>query len=305
MSNKAMFEELTWRAIEERVRRCDIAIIPFGSLEIQPAHLPLGTDTYIIEGLVRRGVSLVAEEVGALVLPPFDMGNPGGPNIVPTAMNLPWDVLLDLLVSIFTDLYRQGFRRFVLVNGHGSTGVIRQTMMEADEDESGVRMAGEGFSYQTAFGFAYDAAAQFVESGPDAEMFFVSIGGFYRNMEEVTSFPWWEASGEGDLPMQAKTSIMLALQPELVNLDAMRGNRPLQSDYPFLGNPRYGVGAVMNQNRYSLADTEEPIGEVSKEIGEQLIDIWANKFAEMLREMRRQNHLAGRYRPDAYKSDQP
>lgn len=305
MSTNYMFEEMPWPDIEQRVRGCNIAIIPLGSMEVQPAHLPVGTDTYIVEGLIRRGASLIADEVGALVLPPFDFGNPAGPNIIPMALNLPWDVLIEMLVSIFNDLYRQGFQRFVLVNGHGSTGLVRPAAVPGDDDNDGVRMAGEGFSYQTAFGFAYDAAAQFVEAGPDAEMFFVPIAGFFRNISDEISLPWWEAGGEGDLPIQAKTSLMLALHPHLVNLDKMTQNTYLLSPYRFVGNPRYGVSAVMRHDRFQVKPSDDPVGDVSAEIGEQLIGIWAQKFADMLRDMHAKAHLAGRYRADAYKSNQP
>jgi hypothetical protein len=166
-------------------------------------------------------------------------------------------------------------------------------------------MAGEGFSYQTAFGFAYDAAAQFVESGYEAEMLFVSIGSFFRHMPSEMALPWWEASGEGDLPVQAKTSLMLALQPQLVDEDAIESRPSLISPYRFVGNPRYGVNAVMHQDRFSVADDAAPLGEVSAGLGEQLIEIWAQKFAHMLRDMQAKAHMRGQYRPNAYKSSQP
>jgi hypothetical protein len=61
----------------------------------------------------------------------------------------------------------------------------------------------------------------------------------------------------------------------------------------------------MNQDRFSVTDDAAPLGEVSAGLGEQLIEIWAQKFAHMLRDMQAKAHMRGQYRPDAYKSSQP
>ena len=66
--------------------------------------------------------ALAAVDVGALVLPPFEFSTPQEPNTHPDALHLPWDVLLDLLVSILRDLHRQGFRRYVFVECTGQNG---------------------------------------------------------------------------------------------------------------------------------------------------------------------------------------
>ncbi len=300
-----MFEELPWPAIEERARRCDIVIIPLGSLAPWPMPLPVGCDAYIVEGLVRRGAALAAVDVGALVLPPFEFSTPQEPNTHPDALHLPWDVLLDLLVSILRDLHRQGFRRYVFVNAQGKTGTI-QAQPPADEDQDGPRMAGEGFSYQTAFGFAYDAAAHYVENGPDAEFFFVSVASFLRNAAPLASLPWWEASGEGDLPLAARYALLRAFRPDLIGSTATDDmSRNLVPPYRFLGDARYGVGAIMRHSRFAPAPAAASGSEKSPELGETLIEIWAEKFAAMLREMQAKSAQVGRYRPDAYRSGHP
>lgn len=299
------FEELPWPDIEERSRRCDIVVLPLASLAPWPAPMPVGCDAYIVEGLVQRGAARVAEEVGALVLPVLEFSTPAEPNLLPEAMHLPWDVLLDFTVSLLQDLHRQGFRRFVFVNAQGKTGSI-PAQESLGEDEGGPRMAGEGFSYQTAFGFAYDAAADFVENGPDAEFFFVSIASFFRNVPEFATLPWWEASGEGDLPMPVRWALLHAFQPNLVAArppDTM--SRALVPPYPFLADPRYGVGTIMRHTRFQPAADFPTWKEISEEQTLSLIEIWSKKFAAVLSEMQAKAGWVGRYRPDAYRSGQP
>lgn len=300
-----MFEELPWPDIEERARRCDIVVLPLASLAPWPGTLPVGCDTYIVEGLVRRGAAKVVDDVGALVLPPLEFSTPAEPNLHPDAMHLPWEVLLDFLVSILKDLHRQGFRRYVFVNAQGKTGSI-PAKSSVVEDEGGPRMAGEGFSYQTAFGFAYDAAAHFVENGPDTEFFFVSIASFFRNVPEIADLPWWEASGEGDLPISVRLALLRAFRPDLVaDLPPNSLSRNLVPPYPFLADPRYGVGTIMRHSRFQPLEENSSIAEISKERTEKLIEIWAEKFAVVLREMQAKAAWVGRYRPDAYRSGQP
>ena len=306
MPTKHIFKEMPWPSVEERARRCNIAVIPLGSMDPPPPHLPVGTDTYIIEALVQRGAALAADGVGAVVLPALDVGSPVGPSLTPEALNLPWDVMIDLLVGIFADLYRQGFRRFVLVNGHGSTGIIRKPQSpDSTLDDGKPRMGGEGYSYQTAFGFAYDAAAQFVENGPDVEFFFVSAGGFFRGALPEAQLAWWQGSGEGDLPLVIKTSLMLALYPHLVDMSKATASGELISKYGFLSDPRYGVGAVLHHQHFAPVPLANQLAGASAEFGEKLIDIWTEKFAAILREMQAKSHLVGRYRAEAYKSGQP
>ena len=300
-----MFEELPWPDIEERARRCDIVVIPLGSMSPWSGPLPVGCDAYIVEGLVRRGAALVVDEVGALVLPPFEFSTPAEPNLQPDAMQLPWDVLLDFMVSILKDLHRQGFRRYVFVNAQGKTGTIPARAIN-EEDLGGPRMAGEGFSYQTAFGFAYDAAAHYVENGPDSEFFFVSIASFYRQVSEFADLPWWEASSESDLPMSVRLALLRAFRPDLVSVmppDSL--TRALLPPYPFLADPRYSVGTIMRNSRFQPSEENVPLTEISPEQTEKLIEIWADKFAAVLREMQAKAAWVGRYRPDAYRSGQP
>ena len=299
------FEELPWPDIEERVRRCDIVVLPLASLAPWPGSLPVGCDAFIVEGLVQRGAARIAEEVGALVLPALEFSTPAEPNLLPEAMHLPWDVLLDFTVSLLQDLHRQGFRRFVFVNAQGKTGSI-PARAKPTEEEGGPRMAGEGFSYQTAFGFAYDAAAHFVENGPDVEFFFVSIASFFRNVAEIADLPWWEASGEGDLPMPVRWALLHALRSDLVAAQPPEPlSRALVPPYPFLADPRYGVGTILRHNRFQAAADAPDWEAISAEQTETLIEIWSEKFAAVLREMQAKAAWVGRYRPDAYRSGQP
>jgi len=107
-------QDCNWMQIEEYLRGDDRIVLPFGSTE-QHAYLSLGVDTILSE---RVSVE-AAEPLGVPVLPslpygitPYFAAYPGSPTLgVATYQGVVRDVL--------ESLYGQGFRRFLLVNGHG------------------------------------------------------------------------------------------------------------------------------------------------------------------------------------------
>jgi creatinine amidohydrolase len=107
-------QDCNWMQIEEYLRGDDRIVLPFGSIE-QHAYLSLGVDMILSE----RVAVEAAEPLGVPVMPslpygitPYFAAYPGSPTL---SVETYQSVVRDLLDS----LYGQGFRRFVLVNGHG------------------------------------------------------------------------------------------------------------------------------------------------------------------------------------------
>jgi creatinine amidohydrolase len=106
--------DCTWMQIEEYLRGDDRIVLPLGSTE-QHAYLSLGVDVILSE---RVSVE-AAEPLGVPVLPslpygltPYFAAYPGSPSL---RLATYVEVVRDLLDS----LHGQGFRRFLLLNGHG------------------------------------------------------------------------------------------------------------------------------------------------------------------------------------------
>ena len=98
-------------------------MLPLGSVE-QHAYLSLAVDQILSE----RVAVEAAEPLGVPVLPalpygitPYFAAYPGSPSLTPETYG---GVLRDLVDS----LYRQGFRRFLLVNGHGGNEAGRDAL---------------------------------------------------------------------------------------------------------------------------------------------------------------------------------
>src|SRR5690349_3230863 len=111
------FAELTAPAIRGLSREDTLVIAPIAACEQHSHHLPVFTDSILV-GAVADGVASALPE-HVLLLPVLWLGAsehhlPFGGTLTAT---LP--TYEQLLVELLTPLLRDGFRRVMLVNGHG------------------------------------------------------------------------------------------------------------------------------------------------------------------------------------------
>jgi creatinine amidohydrolase len=123
--------DLNWMQVEEYLERDDRIVLPLGSVE-QHAYLSLAVDAILSE----RVAVEAADPLGVPVLPalaygvtPYFAAYPGSPTLRPETYAA---VLRDLVDS----LYGQGFRRFLLVNGHGGNEPGRTAVEEWEAEHA-------------------------------------------------------------------------------------------------------------------------------------------------------------------------
>ncbi|GAA1486602.1 creatininase family protein [Brachybacterium fresconis] len=92
-----------------------VAVLPIGSLEQHGEHLPLGTDSLLVEAVVDRALG---EREDAVLCPTLPYGFSGHHQFA-VALSLPPRTLLDVLSALLDSLVAAGFRRILVVNGHG------------------------------------------------------------------------------------------------------------------------------------------------------------------------------------------
>jgi creatinine amidohydrolase len=125
--------ELTWREVREAGER-GIALLPIGSQEQHAAHLPMGTDTLLVEAVIDRAQALLDADEGA------DGGTDGGTNelvrlpalpfghsphhLFAAALSLSAATLGAVLDDVLDSLVTSGYRRIMVVNGHGGNDEI-------------------------------------------------------------------------------------------------------------------------------------------------------------------------------------
>ena len=107
-------------------QRPEIAIISVGAIEQHGPALPVCTDFNTISEVSRR----LAERIGALVLPaiPYSMSECHGP--MHGTVWLEPETLAEVVRDLALSLYEQGFRKIVLLNGHGGNFVLEPLVQE-------------------------------------------------------------------------------------------------------------------------------------------------------------------------------
>jgi creatinine amidohydrolase len=128
--------EMNWMQVEAYLQRDDRCVLPLGSTE-QHAYLSLSVDSILSE----RVAAEAAEPLGVPVFPvlaygltPYFQGFPG-------TVSLRMETYIHLVRDILDGLYRSGFRRILLCNGHGGNAPAGSLAIEwmADHPDARVR----------------------------------------------------------------------------------------------------------------------------------------------------------------------
>jgi creatinine amidohydrolase len=128
VTNRILFHELTREELNARATG-GIVLLPTGATEQHGPHLPTGTDTYAVEHIVRSAAARVADRVSVLVAPTLPFGcSPhhlafGGTMSISSQTY--YAVVRDLVESLITD----GFRRVLVINGHGGNHELIQLVV--------------------------------------------------------------------------------------------------------------------------------------------------------------------------------
>ncbi|MCL4402882.1 MAG: creatininase family protein [Acidobacteria bacterium] len=118
MAIKFRYEEFTWPEIREAVAANRVAVLPVGTIEQHGPHLPLVTDALACGEMSRLAVKRAPEQAVLLPVVPYafnehHMDFPG-------TIAVEGPTLINYVTDIGRSLARHGFRKILLVNGHGS-----------------------------------------------------------------------------------------------------------------------------------------------------------------------------------------
>ncbi len=109
------FTDLSWEALRDRVpSKCDLVLVPVGTIEAHGAS-PLGTDNVIPDAMARH----LAPRLDALVAPAINYGVTNSLLPYPGSTTVTSATFTQYLFEATAGLADTGFRRIVLINGHG------------------------------------------------------------------------------------------------------------------------------------------------------------------------------------------
>jgi len=112
---------MNWMQVEEYLRHDDRAVLPLGSTE-QHSHLRLTVDCILPE----RVAAEAAEPLGVPVFPVVAYGVTPYFREFPGSISLRVETHLRVVRDILDGMAHSGFRRILIVNGHGGNGAVQQ-----------------------------------------------------------------------------------------------------------------------------------------------------------------------------------
>lgn len=129
------FERLTWREINEAVKLEKVIVLPVGSTEQHGYHLPLDVDTRLASSVALEAARRANTDM--LVLPPISYGYTHHVMDFPGTINIEPSTLVRFVLDVTRSVAHHGFRRIVILNGHGSNHPLleqagRQTTVQTD-----------------------------------------------------------------------------------------------------------------------------------------------------------------------------
>ncbi|WP_417186234.1 creatininase family protein [Bacteroides sp.] len=161
----------------------DLVILPWGATEPHNLHLPYLTDCILAHDIAVDAALRAKERYGVqcMVMPPVTMGaqNPGQRELN-FCVHTRYETQKAILTDIVASLYVQGFRKMVIINGHG--GNCFKNMIR-------------------------DLAFEY----PD---FLIASSEWFTVLPAKDYF-----DDPGDHADEVETSVMMYYHPELVNLD--------------------------------------------------------------------------------------
>jgi creatinine amidohydrolase len=114
---KTVYGKFTWPEIKA-VDKDRVVLLPVGAMEDHGPHLPLDTDNLIITRIVEGVAAEIPAEV--LLLPTIPFGFNEHHKDFPGVIYIQPETLLHFVADVAGSLAHHGFRRILILNGHGS-----------------------------------------------------------------------------------------------------------------------------------------------------------------------------------------
>lgn len=239
------YSDMTWEELQEALRETDIVLVPIGSTEQHGPHLPLYSDTWQGIDIAKRVArQLAAKGIKVVPGPAIPFGPSSYMTSFPGTISISADLLKALIKQVCLALISHGFKKIVLVLGHGGNWPTMQVAAQELVDETNATViAVNWLPVQTA-----------------------------RYAEVLGSKKPESHSGEGE------TSRMLATIPELVVMDRVRAFHPAGTKVKIAGDEKPLLGGGYLNPIKNFKD-QTPVGNIGDpgratvETGEKLYAI--------------------------------
>jgi creatinine amidohydrolase len=127
------FEELNWMDVESYLQHDDRLILILGACE-QHGYLSLLTDVKIPQAMA----DAASQRSGVIIAPVITTGVVPYHLAYPGTLSLRLTTFLNVVEDIVRSVYRQGFRRLMILNGHGGNNPAELLLVELQNELPGL-----------------------------------------------------------------------------------------------------------------------------------------------------------------------
>jgi creatinine amidohydrolase len=256
MPMKYRYEEFTWPEVKEAVAANRVCVLPVGTVEQHGPHLPLVTDVLTATEMSKAAVERIPEE--AILLPSVYYSFNFHHMDFPGTIAVEGETIVKYVTDIGKSLAHHGFRKILLVNGHGSNVPF------------------------------LDIAARNITNHSQAICAMLSWWslvpkGLLNELRE-SEYPGGMAHG-----CEMETSVLLHLCNHLVQMDKAEKDMPVQKSEYFYWDLQAPSPVFFQEffSRYSRTGTSGDPTKATAEKGRRFVEAVVENMVKVIRELRK------------------
>jgi creatinine amidohydrolase len=253
---KYRYEEFSWPEIRDAVALNRVVVLPVGTVEQHGPHLPLVTDVLTATEMSRRAVERIPDQ--AILLPPVYYSFNEHHMDFPGTIAIQGETVIRYVTDIGVSLARHGFRKILLVNGHGSNVPF------------------------------LDIAARNITNRTEAICAMVSwwslIPKSVISKLRESEYPGGMAHG-----CELETSVLLYLRPDLVQFEKAERDIHFASSEFFYWDLEHPAPVFFQEwfSRYSKTGTVGDPTKATKAKGEEFVNAVVDRVVTLIQEFRK------------------
>lgn len=124
MSRKIWWGDYTTKEFEDLDPETTIAVLPVAAIEQHGPHLPVSTDSTIMQGMLETVIAKIADDLDVRILPIQSVGKSNEHQHAGGTLTVPAATLIEHWVELGHSIARAGLRKVVIVNSHGGNEEI-------------------------------------------------------------------------------------------------------------------------------------------------------------------------------------
>ena len=213
-----ILENITMKEFKKYLKQTRTIVFPFGTIEEHGSHLPLNTDSLIIQ----EALKLVAKKKKFFLAPIVHYGVCTTTRGHPGTISISSETLRRLSTDLVIEAYKKGMRNFLLISGHG--GSLHMSALK----ESAEKLVEKLKDIRIAVFSPYDV--------------------LWKELSEIAETPNDSHAGE------LETSMVLYLAPELVKGRAPEEYPKIPKPFIVRDKMKYWRGGVWGDPQKATAE---------------------------------------------------